>query len=86
MHIEKNPYYLLQRSCGKVMFTPVCDSVHGGGVSGRHLPSGQTPPRQTPPCAGTPQRRPLQRTVRILLECILVVFNFMGYLEKFGQI
>ena len=37
---------------------------------GRHWqtpPPGQTPPRQTPL-----PRRPLQRTVRILLECILV--------------
>ena len=43
----------------------------GGGVYpsmhwDRH-PPGQTPPGQT-----TPSRRPLQRTVRILLECILV--------------
>ena len=41
------------------MFSLVCvkKSVHGG----------DTPPRQTPP------RRPLQRTIRILLECILVL-------------
>ena len=63
-----------------LFFTPMCDSVHGG-VSGRH-PLGRhpTPPGQTPPRAdiplGThtpqadtpfPSRRPLQRTVRILL-------------------
>ena len=56
-----------QCSCGKVMFfTPVCDSVHGGGRgSGRHSA------RQTPP-----RRRPLQWTVRIILECILVFFKF----------
>ena len=40
---------------------------------------GQTYPRQTPPWADTPQtdtphRSPLQQTVRILLECILVHF------------
>ena len=35
-------------------------------------PPGQTPPRQTPP----PSRRPLQRMVRILLECILVFINY----------
>ena len=34
-------------------------------------PPGQTLPRQTPP-PPTPSRRLLQRTVRILLECILV--------------
>ena len=44
------------------VFTPVCHSVHGGG-SGRH-PIGQTPP---------PGRWPLQWTVRIILECILVI-------------
>ena len=32
-----------------------------------------TPPKQTPPWAGTPPRWPLQRTVLILLECILVL-------------
>ena len=38
-------------------------------------PPGQTPPRQTPPgqTPPHPERRPLQRTVRILLECILFV-------------
>ena len=47
-------------------------------------PLGRQPPRQTPPWADTPRadtmhwadtpppRRPLQRAVRILLECILV--------------
>ena len=52
------------------------------------LSTGQTPPGQTPPWADTPgqtppclvhagihppPRQPLQRTVRILLECILVL-------------
>ena len=61
----------------------------GGGVSqhalGRH-PPGPTPSpvqcmlRYTHPPAQcmlgyTPPRRPLQRTVRILLECILVVYS-----------
>ena len=36
---------------------------------GRH-PPGRHPPGQTPP---TPKWRPLQRTVRILLECIVVL-------------
>ena len=50
----------------------------------RHTPPlGRYSPEQTPPgrhprwtkkplCSDTPLRRPLQRTVRILLECILV--------------
>ena len=45
----KNCYYHPQSSCGKVVFTGICDSVHRG-VCGRH-PPGQTPPRQTPPYA-----------------------------------
>ena len=51
------------------VFTPVCHSVHTGG--GVHSP-GQTSPEQTPPWADIPPRRPLQRTVRIPLECIVV--------------
>ena len=59
------------------VFTSVCHSVHGGW---------QTPPWADTPLTSTcwdtppaqcmlgypPSRRPLQRTVRILLECILV--------------
>ena len=47
--------YRPQRSCGKVMFfTPVCDSVHKEGGSGRYPSLGRhaqanTPPGQTPP-------------------------------------
>ena len=63
-------------SCGKVTFLhfSVSHSLHtgGGGVA-------DTAPRQTPPGRHTPlgrhpppHRWPLQRTVRILLECILV--------------
>ena len=40
------------------------------------IPPGQTPPRLTPPGRHPPGRRLLQRTVRILMECILV-FIFM---------
>ena len=66
-----------KRSCGKVMFLhlSVSHSVHRGSTSvhaGIH-PPGQTPPwADTPPGQTPPSRRPLQRTVRILLECFLV--------------
>ena len=49
------------------VFTPVYDSVQGGGV---HPPGTHTSQADTSP------PRPLQRTVRILLECILVYFLF----------
>ena len=67
------------QSCGKVMFLhlSVSHSVHRGGVCvwahppGRHLSvilfTGECLARHPP-------RRPLQRTVRILVECILVFY------------
>ena len=73
--------YRPQQSCGKVIFSEayVKDSVHRGVSASvharihthpwappppsRHLPLGRHPP---------PSRRLLLRTVRILLECILV--------------
>ena len=76
-----------KRSFGKVMFSQACvkNSVHRG-VRGRCTyplpPARQMPPGQTPPLGRHPPpwadvypsvRRPLQRTVRILLECILVL-------------
>ena len=65
----------------------VCLLSTGGCTSPRQAPPRQTPPgrypspRQIPPKADTPQantprrppQRPLQRTVHILLECILVI-------------
>ena len=53
-----------KRSCGKVMFSQACvkNSVHREGVSARHHPS----------------RRLLQRTARILLQCILVPTLFQN--------
>ena len=36
-------------------------------------PLGIHPPGQTPPWAGTSSRWPMQRTVSILLECILII-------------
>ena len=76
-------FYRLQRSCGKVKFLhlsvilstseciPAC--TWADTPLGRHLPRADTPPGQTPP----PSRRLLQRTVRILLECILVYIDSM---------
>ena len=65
--------YLPQRSCEGYVFTGVCLSTGGclvrggawyrGGLVSQHVLR-QNPPRE---------RRPLLRTVRILLECILVV-------------
>ena len=56
----------------------------GGCISQHETPPGQAPSRQTPPGRHTPWQthpqadtpsswRSLQRTVRILLECILVI-------------
>ena len=44
-------------------------------------PPGRHPRGRHPPGKHTPPRRPLQRTVRILLECILV----FTYLENTAQ-
>ena len=77
-------YYCPQHSFGKVMFlrTSVSHFVHGGRGKtppSRHHPLRQTPPDTHPSCpvhAGIhAPRRPLQRTVRILLECFLVQRN-----------
>ena len=69
-----------QRNCRKIMFLhlSVSHSVHGGVypsmLSSRHQPPG----RHIPACTGTdtpsppPPRWPLQQTVHIPLECILV--------------
>ena len=62
---------------------PVGRHLPGQTPLGRHppradtFPSGQTPPRQTPP-----SRRLLQRTVCILLECILVCQWFSKMLHS----
>ena len=73
-----------KRSCGKVMFSQACvkNCVHWG----RHMvytplqqtphPGQTPPPEQTPPWVDPPpSRQLLQRTVRILLECILVSYE-----------
>ena len=69
------------------VFTPVSQPFcsQGGGIH----PQADTPPladtcRQTPPRANTPPpRRPLQRTVRILLECFLVNFLVLSIYDCF---
>ena len=76
-------YYRPQRNCEGYIFTPVCHSVHGGGGGSASVHAGIPPPgagpqppwEQTPPPPGSrhpSSRRLLLRTVRILLECILV--------------
>ena len=63
MHPTGMSYYRPQRSCEGYVFTPVCLSTRGVCLSA---------------CWDTthpPSRRLLLRTVRILLECILIVYN-----------
>ena len=88
-------FYHPQRSCGKVMFSQASVILFaGGGGCGRHtlaeIPpswpytlraSGRHPHRQTP-SPTPPQRWLLQRTVSILLECILV---FIIYFLKMRE-
>ena len=87
--MEEN-YYRPQMKFAKVMgyvFTPVCHSVHRGGVClsacwDTPLPNQTHPPEQTLPGDDPPGRHPLaqcmlgdtgnKRAVCILLECILV--------------
>ena len=78
----QNFNYRPQRSCEGYVFTPACHSVHWwGGVCFRiPPPRKQTPPpgagRHPPWDQAPPSRRLLLRTVRILLECILVKHIF----------
>ena len=60
-------------------YTPPCPVHAGIHPRADTLPRPYPPPWQTPP-----PRRPLQRTVRILLECILVVkdnYNWQGLIK-----
>ena len=67
-------------SCGKgYVFTPVCQSFCSQELWA-------DTPLLPPPQANTPPpRRPPQRTLRILLECILVTINLEN-ISKFCQI
>ena len=77
-----------KRSCKKVMFSQACvkNSVHGGQAYTPLL--GRHPPGQifshTSPCTDTlpPPRRPFQRMVRILLECILIIVAHGEVMEQ----
>ena len=87
-------HYRLQPSCGKVMFLHlsvilftgegVCQTPPGRHPSLYRHPPGQTPPSRHP-WEDTPSRRPLQWTVRILLECILVHINIFSSFDSWGQ-
>ena len=76
VHHVPNNYYRPQRSCEGYVFTRFCHSVHRGvclsacwdTTPQEQTPRGEIPLEQTPP-----PRRLLLRTVRILLECILVI-------------
>ena len=62
-----------KRSCGKVMFLHLSASACWDTPPGQTPPLGRQPPLwQTPSLGDTPSRWLLLRTVRILLECILV--------------
>ena len=61
--------------CEDYVFTPLCHSVHMGGVSssvhaGIDTPGADTPP---PPAQCMLGDKDNKRAVRILLECILVL-------------
>ena len=76
--IFKIPLFTVRkRSCGKVMFLhlSVSHSVHRGGGAVIHPPGRHNPPRP-------PSRRPLQRTVRILLECFLVYYYYQFCISR----
>ena len=62
------------RSCGKVMFSRASVILSTGGRCTPPWADTPSPDRQTPTLGRhpLPPRRPLQRTLRILLECILV--------------
>ena len=84
-----------KRSLGQGnIFTPVCHSVHGGGLPqcmmGYHPPTRHPPRPGTPPGPGPPRTRhpPAQsmlgdtvnaRAVRILLECNLVCHSLANF-------
>ena len=84
-----------QRSCEGYVFTGVClstagvsASVHAGNPPGsRHTPRSRHPLKaDTPPGADPPrEKRPLLRTVRILLEYILVYVIVQHNEEWFQQ-
>ena len=75
-------FYRPQCSCGKIIFSQASVILSTGGripaCTGADTPPGQTLPGQTPhPPGQTSRRRPLQRTIRILHECFLVLTNFI---------
>ena len=90
MGFSKNPVLVTfrKRSCGKVMFLYLSVILFTGGVYTLPLadtphPPGRHPPRHPPPQANPPPpRQPLQLTVRILLECILVNIIFASRAGK----
>ena len=84
--IKSAYFYRPQRNCEGYVFTPVCHSVHSGGRSAS-VPAGIPPRKHTPLREAhppLPRRRLALRTVRILLECILV-WDFFTKLQETVQ-
>ena len=83
-------FYRPQGSCGMVMFLHVSVILSTGGRLADPLGRPPHPWADTLPWANTPPGgrhppspgRPLQRVVRILLECILVFCKFVYYSIK----
>ena len=61
---------------------PQADTPRADTSLGRH-PQADIPPRQTPPRQTASRTRPLQWTVRILLECIFVFNIFTSKVPHF---
>ena len=84
--------FTVRNEFAKVMFLHLSVCLQGGlpqcmlgyHPRTRHPPQEQALPRQpgTPPRQAPPSRRLLLRTVRILLECILVLWFFKSSIQK----
>ena len=76
LRVYNEPITVRKRSCGKVMFLHPLGRHPPGQTHplGRHPPAGKHHPGRSPLPHPTPTRWPLQRTVRILLDCILVLW------------
>ena len=82
-YVTRDTYGLLPpASCGKVMFLHLSVILPTGGVSASVHAGIDTPLDRHPRADTPPSRRLLQRMVRILLECILVI----AYVQPSGSV